>query len=78
MNKNRLQQYRFKLLFSLVIVGFLGSLVFKKQIMEHKVTKTKVEVMKRMSQSKPSEWGREIKDVLDSLMTHNQDSISSE
>ncbi|MDF1696767.1 MAG: hypothetical protein P1U56_13080 [Saprospiraceae bacterium] len=50
---------------------------FKEDIKEHKVTKAKMEMFKRMLKTEPEEWPGEFKEVYDSMIVIKEDSIPS-
>ena len=52
--------------------------LFRKKIAEHKVTKAKMEVFKRMSKTAPKEWDNEIKEVYDSMIVEKADTLKRE
>ena len=57
-----------KLVVTIVIVGFIVSMIFRKQIADHRVTKAKLEMMERMTKTPPNQWNDEFKTVWDSMI----------
>ena len=57
-----------------VLIGVL--IAFRKPIMEHKITKAKLELFKKMAESPPREWDEAVKAAYDSLTTAKKDTLS--
>ncbi len=64
-----------KLVMGLVLLLFLILYLFKDEIKEHKVTRAKMEMFKRMTDTKPENWDEEFKQIYDSIIVDTQDSI---
>lgn len=64
-----------KIVIGLVIIILFFVFLFRKQIAEHKVTKAKLEMFKRMSESNPQDWDTEVKEVYDSMFINKTDTI---
>jgi hypothetical protein len=62
----------------LVLLAIIFSLLFyfKEDIKEHKVTKAKMEMFKRMLKTEPEQWPGEFNEVYDSMFVEKVDSIS--
>jgi len=57
---------------------FTGLFIFKDRIFEHKVTKAKIEMFKRMYESPPEKWDDEFKQVYDSMIVKKKDTMGLE
>lgn len=68
--------------FKIVMMGLAVVLtmlyLFRKPIFEHKVTKAKMEMLKRMYNSPPKDWDDELKHVVDSMLIERKDSITQD
>ena len=62
----------------LILLAVIFSLLFyfKEDIKEHKVTKAKIEMFKRMLKTEPEQWPGEFNEVYDSMIVKKVDSIS--
>ena len=61
-----------------MIVIFLAALFcvlyyYRKPIKEHKVTKAKMEMFRRMLKTEPEQWGGELHEVIDSMIINPSD-----
>lgn len=66
-----------RLIISVVVLALIGSFIFRKQIQEHRVSKAKLEMMKRMSKTEPKEWRKEMKQIYDSLILEKVDTVDN-
>ena len=64
-----------KIVLVLLVVIFSLLFYFKEDIKEHKVTKAKVEMFKRMLKTEPEQWPDEFNEVYDSMIVKKGDSI---
>jgi len=62
-----------KLTFAILAIIFTILFLFKDRISEHKVTKAKIEMLKRMYKTPPEQWDDEFKQVFDSLIIEKVD-----
>lgn len=62
-----------RMLISIIVIALIGSFIFSKQIQKHRVTRAKIEMMKRMTQTEPKEWAGQIKQVYDSIILERVD-----
>ena len=53
----------------------IGVLVFNKPIKEHRITKAKMELFRRMLHHPPEEWKEDIKTVVDSMVLEKHQPI---
>ena len=65
---------RIKLILLALVLIALGLYIFNDEIKEHKVTKAKMEMFKRMLKTQPNEWDEEFKEVYDSMIVEKKDS----
>ena len=65
-----------KVILILLVVIFSLLFYFKEDIKEHKVTKAKIEMFKRMLKTEPEQWPGEFNEVYDSMIVKKEDSIS--
>ena len=65
-----------KIVLILVAIIFSFIFYFKEEIKEHKVTKAKMEMLKRMLKTDPEQWPGEFNEVYDSMIVKNVDTIS--
>ena len=76
--RNKEKRRKLLKLIPLVLVVILIALyIFQDEIKEHKVTKAKMEMLKRMYTSPPDEWDDEFIEVLDSMILEKKDSLQS-
>lgn len=66
-----------KIILVFLVVLFSVLFYFREPIKEHKVTKAKMEMFKRMLKTEPEQWGEEFHEVFDSMIVNNQDSIAN-
>jgi len=57
---------------------FLALFIFRKEIKQNKITKAKLEMMERMSDTHVKQWGSEFKNIIDSLNINKVDSLSNQ
>jgi|GEM_PF-4709569 len=72
----RQRLYQFGLIKAAVIALILvlvTLLIFKDQIKEHKVTRAKMEMLKRMIKTTPDQWDDTVKEVYDSMFVEHPD-----
>ncbi len=76
--KVKLKKINFVKLIIVVLAVILTALfLFKDHIREHKVTKAKLEMFKRMYKTPPEQWNNEFKQVYDSLIVEKLDTTKN-
>ena len=75
---NKEKRLKLLRLLPLALIVILVSLyIFQDEIKEHKVTKAKMEMLKRMYTSPPEKWDDDFIEVFDSLILEKKDSLQS-
>ena len=59
-----------------VLILVLSLFHYREEIRTHKVTKAKIEMFKRMLHTEPDAWPGEFKEVYDSLIVQEEDSLN--
>ena len=64
-----------KIVLGLLVIIFSLLFYFREDIKDHKVTKAKVEMFKRMLKTEPEQWPGEFNEVYDSMLVKKVDSL---